>query len=219
MQFSKSTLVFALTLVTYASASVLPPNPPACAGLLDFCASGISLECCEGFTCLLPGVVSKPFAYNSMSKCLFYVAGSVFLSLISDAEGSERLATTDKKNREFGSSNSLVSFSVGWPGDKGHLSAWRSGEIDGMISASRLDWKPCSMFVWIGFPMLLVFFFSIHNGFDQKAQFTDRLGPKEVLRTNFCERVLNYYSWINTRRVWELTAWTHISSPCYLSWS
>jgi hypothetical protein len=70
-----------------------------------------------------------------------------------------------------------------------------------MISASRLDWKPCSMFVWIGFPMLLVFFFSMHNGFDQKAQFTDRLGPKEVLRTNFCERVFNYYSWINTRRV------------------
>lgn len=58
MQFSKPTLVFAM-LVTCASASVLPRDgDTACAGLLDFCASGIHLECCEGFTCLLPGVVS-----------------------------------------------------------------------------------------------------------------------------------------------------------------
>jgi hypothetical protein len=27
-------------------------------GLLDFCAAGIQLDCCEGLTCILPGVVS-----------------------------------------------------------------------------------------------------------------------------------------------------------------
>ena len=58
MHFSKATLVLALTLVTYASASALPQTNQ-CAGLLSACSGPLNLKCCDGLTCIPPGFVSS----------------------------------------------------------------------------------------------------------------------------------------------------------------
>jgi len=79
-----------MTLVTYASASVLPRDKDtgACAGLLDFCASGIHLECCEGLTCILPGVVSVQLFVIESKKMLTSPAVHPY-SLVSDPEEND----------------------------------------------------------------------------------------------------------------------------------